>query len=144
MLTFMLGTIILALTFGALWHSQPARQQEVTTGEAEFGPTSLLNRALHWLLLLPNASNAVEKEKAALANGAATQIFAGKQLYSNVKLRDALMLPRDAVKQGRRISFKEGRTDSRKPITRNPQPEQQSCLLVAAHDSAGVECLQNP
>jgi len=61
MLTLMLGTVILALTYGAFWHNQPARRQNNERGDDEFLFGRLVTRALEWLLLMPHVSNPLEK-----------------------------------------------------------------------------------
>src|SRR5689334_5944001 len=62
MLTLMLGTVILAVTYGAFWHNQPARPPSDQKGDAGFRLGRLVNRALEWLALMPHLSNPVEKK----------------------------------------------------------------------------------
>jgi hypothetical protein len=57
MLTLMFGTLILALTYGAFWHNQPARRQNKERGDQAFLLGRRVNRALEWLLLMPHFSN---------------------------------------------------------------------------------------
>ena len=63
MLTPMLGTVILALTYGAFWHNQPARRQNDERGDQTFLLGRPANRALEWLLLMPHVSNPLERKK---------------------------------------------------------------------------------
>ncbi len=69
MLPLILGTLILALTYGAFWHSEPARRQnqERERDDSRFG--RLLTRVLAWLLLMPHLSYSVEQKECALPNG---------------------------------------------------------------------------
>ena len=69
MLTLMLGTVILALTYGVFWHNQPARRQNDGRGDPGFRLGRLVNRALEWLLLMPHVSNPLEMEERAFLTG---------------------------------------------------------------------------
>ena len=69
MLTLMLGTIILALTYGAFWHNQPARRQNDEKGGDDFRFGRPAKRALEWLLLMPHVSNPLEKSECLVAAG---------------------------------------------------------------------------
>ena len=69
MLTLMLGTVILALTYGAFWQNQPARRQNDDRGDPGFRLGSLVNRALEWLVLMPHLSNPVEKKECVSPTG---------------------------------------------------------------------------
>ena len=60
MLTLILGTCMLALTYGAFWHSQPARRRNNQTRGDDFQFGLPVNRALEWLLLIPHVSNPAE------------------------------------------------------------------------------------
>jgi len=63
MITLMLGTVILALTYGAFWHNQPARPQNDESESDLSRLGRLVNRALEWLLLMPHASNPLERKE---------------------------------------------------------------------------------
>ena len=63
MLTLMLGTVILALTYGALWHNQPARRRNDKDGEPPSPLGTLLNRSLEWLLQICHLSHPGKKQK---------------------------------------------------------------------------------
>ena len=69
MIALMLGTLILALTYGAFWHGEPARRQnqERERDDSRFG--RLLTRVLAWLLLMPHLSYSVEQKECVLPNG---------------------------------------------------------------------------
>jgi hypothetical protein len=70
MLTLMLSTMILALTFGGFWHNQPARRQkDEREAQAASRLGGVVNRALKWLLLMPHVSNPVAREGVFLAKG---------------------------------------------------------------------------
>lgn len=62
MLTLILGTLIIAMTYGAFWHNQPARLLNDRKGDPGFRGR-LVNRALEWLVLMPRVSNPAEKNK---------------------------------------------------------------------------------
>jgi hypothetical protein len=68
-LTLIIGTLILALTYGAFWHNQPARRRNDDRGEPRFPLGSLVNRALEWLVLMPHVSNPVEKKEPFFLSG---------------------------------------------------------------------------
>ena len=61
MITLTLGTVILALTYGAFWHNQPARRQKDDRGNRGFRPSSLVTRVLEWLVVMPHVSDRAEK-----------------------------------------------------------------------------------
>jgi hypothetical protein len=65
MLALILGTVILALAYGALWHNQPARRQNDERGDEDFRFGRLVNHALEWLLLMPHVSNPAENKEPA-------------------------------------------------------------------------------
>jgi hypothetical protein len=68
MLALMLGTIILALTYGALWHNRPARRQNEDGGDDLFSLGRLVILALEWLALIPHVSSSLQtKESVSLA-----------------------------------------------------------------------------
>ncbi len=69
MLSLMLGTFILALTYAVFWHNQPARRQSYDKGcnDFRFGP--VLTRVLAWLLVMPHLSYSVEQKDCVLPNG---------------------------------------------------------------------------
>jgi hypothetical protein len=46
MLTLMLGTVVLAITYGAFWHNQRARRQNDERGDDDFRFGRLVNHAL--------------------------------------------------------------------------------------------------
>lgn len=71
MLTLMLGTMILALTFGAFWQNQPARRQNDEREDQASPLGAVVNRALEWLLLMPHLSNPVEREEGVFLPGKA-------------------------------------------------------------------------
>ena len=56
MLSLMLGTLILALTYAVIWHNQPARRQSDDKGGNDFRFGPVLTRALAWLLVMPHLS----------------------------------------------------------------------------------------
>jgi hypothetical protein len=62
MITLVVGTVILALTYGAFWHKQPARRQNDEGGDGPFPLGRSVNRALEWLVLMPRLSNAAERK----------------------------------------------------------------------------------
>jgi hypothetical protein len=62
MLTLMLGTVILSLTYGAFWHNQPARPQNGEREDQAFRLGDRVNHALEWLLLIPHDLNPLERE----------------------------------------------------------------------------------
>jgi hypothetical protein len=62
MLTLMLGTVFLALTYGSLWHKQPARPQNADRGDNAFPLGGKVNVALQWLLLMRRLPGPVESE----------------------------------------------------------------------------------
>ena len=63
MLTLMLSTLVLALTYGAFWCNQPARRQNDDTGDPGSRLGRLVNRVLEWLVLMPHLSNPAEKKE---------------------------------------------------------------------------------
>jgi hypothetical protein len=69
MLTLILGTVILALTFGAFWQNQPARGPNNERGEPGFRLGRLVNRALEWLVLMPHLSNPAETKEPSFLTG---------------------------------------------------------------------------
>ena len=69
MLTLILGTLIIAMTYGAFWHNQPARALNDRRGGPGLRLGRLFNRALEWLVLMPRASNPAEKNKPAVLTG---------------------------------------------------------------------------
>jgi hypothetical protein len=69
MVTLMLGTVILALTYGAFWHNQPARRQNDEREGQSSRLGGLVNRAMEWLLLIPHVPNPVETEERLVLTG---------------------------------------------------------------------------
>jgi len=63
MMTHIIGMAIVAVAYGALWHMQPARRQEHDGSDHPFPFESFLNRALEWLLLIPDVSTSGEKKE---------------------------------------------------------------------------------
>lgn len=49
MFTLMLGTVVLALTYGAFWHNQPARTRESEKQDQALPPAGSMNRVVAWL-----------------------------------------------------------------------------------------------
>jgi hypothetical protein len=68
-ITFMIATVILAVTYGAFWHDQPARSPNDQSGDPGSRLGRLVNRALEWLVLMPHLSNPVEKKVGVLLVG---------------------------------------------------------------------------
>jgi len=66
MLTLILGTLIIAMTYGAFWHNQPARPPNNQRRDPGFRLERFLNRALEWLVLMPHVSNPAEENKPAV------------------------------------------------------------------------------
>lgn len=62
MIALMLGTFILALTYGAFWHGEPARRQSQQREHDDSRVGRLLSRALEWLLLMPHPSYPVARK----------------------------------------------------------------------------------
>jgi hypothetical protein len=52
MITLIVGTVILALTYGVFWHQQPARRQNDDDEDHPFPLGHFVNRALEWLVLM--------------------------------------------------------------------------------------------
>ncbi len=69
MLSLMLGTLVLALTYAVIWHNQPARRQSDDKGGSDFRFAPMLTRALAWLLVAPHLSYSVERKEGVLPNG---------------------------------------------------------------------------
>src|SRR5512138_2984839 len=63
MIALMLGTLILALTYGAFWHGEPARRQSQQREHDDSRVGRLLSRALEWLLLMPHRSYPVARKE---------------------------------------------------------------------------------
>src|SRR5436190_22209114 len=72
MLTLILGSLIIAMTYGAFWHNQPARPSNNQRREPGFRLGRFVKRTLEWLVLMPHVSNAAEEKEPA--------IFIGKHL----------------------------------------------------------------
>ncbi len=68
MLSLMLGTLILALTYAVFWDNQPARRQRDDKGGNDFRFAPVLTRALAWLLVAPHLSYSVEQKECVLPN----------------------------------------------------------------------------
>ena len=64
-----LAILILALTYGAFWHNQPARPSNHQRRDLGFRLGRLVNRALEWLVLMPHLSNPAEKKESVFLNG---------------------------------------------------------------------------
>jgi hypothetical protein len=62
MLTLILGTLIIAMTYGAFWHNQPARPPNDQRRGHSFRLGRLVNHALEWLVLMPHVSNPAEEK----------------------------------------------------------------------------------
>jgi hypothetical protein len=69
MSTHIIATVILAVTFGAFWHNQPARSPNHQRRDPGFRLGPLVNRVLEWLFLMPHFSNPAEKKKSVFLNG---------------------------------------------------------------------------
>lgn len=63
MLTLMVGTVILALIYGAFWHNRPARPQNDESESDLSWLERMVNRALEWLVLMPHVSNPLERKE---------------------------------------------------------------------------------
>ncbi len=94
MLPLILGTLILALTYGAFWHSEPARRQnqERERDDSRFG--RLLTRVLAWLLLMPHLSYSVEQQECAMPNGE------GVEPGQTPFLRQVCAMPGEGTRKG--------------------------------------------
>ncbi len=70
MITHLIAIAILALTYGALWHKQPARPRDDEPCDEDGSRPPLLarlaNRALEWLVLMPHVSNPAEQKEPVL------------------------------------------------------------------------------
>jgi hypothetical protein len=69
MLTLILGTLIIAMTYGAFWHNQPARPPNDQRRGHSFRLGRLVNHALEWLVLMPHVSNPAEEKEPAFLTG---------------------------------------------------------------------------
>ena len=69
MSTHIIATVILAVTYGAFWHDQPARPPNDQRRDPGFRLGRLVNRALEWLVLMPHLSNPAEKKESVFLNG---------------------------------------------------------------------------
>lgn len=69
MSTHIIATVILAVTYGAFWHNQPARPRNDQRRDSGFRLGRLVNRALEWLVLMPHLSNPAEKKESVFLNG---------------------------------------------------------------------------
>ncbi len=69
MSTHIIATVILAVTFGAFWHNQPARSPNHQRRDPGFRLGRLVNRVLEWLVLMPHLSNQAEKKDSVFLNG---------------------------------------------------------------------------
>jgi hypothetical protein len=69
MITHIIATLILALTYGAFWHNQPARPPNDQRRDPGFRFGRLVNRALEWLVLMPQLSNPAEKKESVFLTG---------------------------------------------------------------------------
>jgi hypothetical protein len=69
MITYMIATVILAVTYGALWQNQPARPPNDQSGDPGFRLGRLVNRALEWLVLMPHVPNPAEKKEPVFLTG---------------------------------------------------------------------------
>ena len=67
--TYMIATVILAVTYGAFWHDQPARPPNDQSGDPGSRLGRLVNRALEWLVLMPHLSNSAEKKDPVFLSG---------------------------------------------------------------------------
>jgi len=71
MITLMVGTVVLALTYGAFWRKQPARGQNDDDGDHPFPLGRLVNRALEWLLLMPHVPSPAERKASGVSEKSA-------------------------------------------------------------------------
>jgi len=62
MISLIVGTVILALTYGAFWHKQPGRGQNDDGGDHPFPFGHFVNRALEWLVLMRRLPSAAERK----------------------------------------------------------------------------------
>ena len=69
MITYMIATVILAVTYGAIWHDQPARPPNDQSGDPGSRLGRLVNRALEWLVLMPHLSKPAEKKAPVFLTG---------------------------------------------------------------------------
>jgi hypothetical protein len=69
MITYMIATVILAVTYGAFWHDQPARPPTDHRRDPGSRLGRFVNRALEWLVLMPHFSNPVEKKEGVMLIG---------------------------------------------------------------------------
>ena len=64
----MIAIVILAVTYGAFWHNQPARAANNQRRDPGFRLGRFVNRALGWLFLMGHLSTPAEKKEPALLN----------------------------------------------------------------------------
>jgi len=69
MMTHIIATLILALTYGAFWHNQAAKPRNNARRDPGFWLGRLVNRALEWLVLMPHLSNPAEKKEPVFLTG---------------------------------------------------------------------------
>jgi hypothetical protein len=69
MITYMIATVILVVTYGAIWHDQPARPPNDQSGDLGSRLGRLVNRALEWLVLMPHLSKPAEKKDPVFLTG---------------------------------------------------------------------------
>lgn len=69
MITYMIATVILAVTYGAFWHDQPARPPNDQSGDPGSRLGRLVNLALEWLVLMPHVPNPLEKSEGVFLAG---------------------------------------------------------------------------
>jgi hypothetical protein len=69
MLTLVLGTLVIAMTYGACWHNQPARPPNNQRRDPGFRLRRFVNRALESLVLMPYVSNPAEEKEPAILSG---------------------------------------------------------------------------
>src|SRR6476620_1045942 len=68
MSTHVIGLVILALTYGAFWHNQPAKPPNNQRRDPDSRLGRLVNRAFEWLVLMPHLSNSAEKRESVFLN----------------------------------------------------------------------------
>lgn len=69
MITHIIATVILAVTFGAFWHNRPARSPNARRRYPGFRLVRVVNRVLGWPALMPRLSTPAGKKEAVFLKG---------------------------------------------------------------------------
>ena len=84
MITHIVATVILALTYGAFWHNQPARGGNEAKGDPAFQLGRLLKRLSKRLLLIPHGSIPPEKKESVFLAGKGVKLERQPEFFRQV------------------------------------------------------------